>query len=95
MPSATTRAELTEKLLGIKRENGWSWKHICAEIGGMSPVLVTDGAGILSFGLVVFSAENQAFSSTNKSCHPPSYYVVLSSSLANALANSAGPLPRR
>ena len=41
MTSAMTRAELTEKLLGIKRENGWSWKHISAEIGGMSPVLVT------------------------------------------------------
>jgi cyanate lyase len=41
MASATTRTELTEKLLGIKRENGWSWKHICAEIGGMSPVLIT------------------------------------------------------
>src|SRR5262249_54904971 len=41
MKSATTRAELTEKPLGIKRENGWTWKHICAEIGGMSPVLVT------------------------------------------------------
>jgi len=39
--SATTRAALTEKLLGIKRENGWTWKHICAEIGGMSPVLIT------------------------------------------------------
>jgi cyanate lyase len=36
-----TRAELTEKILGIKREKGWSWKHICDEIGGMSPVLVT------------------------------------------------------
>ena len=36
-----TRTELTEKLLGIKRENGWSWKYICGEIGGMSPVLVT------------------------------------------------------
>ena len=36
-----TRAELTEKLLGIKREKGWSWKHICGEIGGMSPVLIT------------------------------------------------------
>jgi hypothetical protein len=47
MTSAMTRAELTEKLLGIKRENGWSWKHICAEVVGMSPVLVTDGAGIL------------------------------------------------
>ena len=41
MTSETARAELTEKLLGIKRENGWTWKHICAEIGGMSPVLVT------------------------------------------------------
>src|SRR6516165_5120081 len=41
MTSAMTRAELTEKLLGIKRENGWTWKHICAEIGGMSPVLIT------------------------------------------------------
>ncbi|MGB8631037.1 MAG: cyanase, partial [Xanthobacteraceae bacterium] len=35
------RAELTEKLLDIKREKGWSWKYICGEIGGMSPVLVT------------------------------------------------------
>ena len=35
------RSDLTEKLLDIKREKGWSWKHICAEIGGMSPVLVT------------------------------------------------------
>jgi hypothetical protein len=36
-----TRAELTEKLLGIKRENSWSWKYICYEIGCMSPVLIT------------------------------------------------------
>ena len=35
------RAALTEKLLDIKREKGWTWKHICAEIGGMSEVLVT------------------------------------------------------
>jgi cyanate lyase len=40
MPSVKTRAELTEKLLGIKREHGWSWKHICGEIGGMSPMLI-------------------------------------------------------
>jgi cyanate lyase len=39
--SSMTRAELTEKLLGIKREKGWTWKHICDEIGGMSPVLIT------------------------------------------------------
>jgi cyanate lyase len=35
------RADLTEKLLDIKRENGWSWKYICEQIGGMSPVLIT------------------------------------------------------
>ena len=35
-----TRAELTEKILDIKREKGWSWKSICTEIGGMSEVLV-------------------------------------------------------
>ena len=35
------RSDLTEKLLDIKREKGWTWKYICAEIGGMSPILVT------------------------------------------------------
>jgi cyanate lyase len=35
------RAALSEKLLDIKRENGWTWKHICETIGGASPVLVT------------------------------------------------------
>ncbi len=35
------RADLTEKLLDIKREKGWTWKYICGEIGGMSPILVT------------------------------------------------------
>ena len=35
-----TRADLTEKILDIKREKGWTWKYICDEIGGMSPVLV-------------------------------------------------------
>jgi cyanate lyase len=34
------RSDLTEKLLDIKREKGWSWKHICETIGGMSPVLI-------------------------------------------------------
>jgi cyanate lyase len=37
------REDLTEKLLDIKREKGWSWKHICGEIGGMSPVMITGG----------------------------------------------------
>jgi cyanate lyase len=35
------RAELSEKILDIKREKGWTWKHICEQIGGMSPVLIT------------------------------------------------------
>jgi cyanate lyase len=34
------RAELAEKILDIKREKDWTWKHITNEIGGMSPVLV-------------------------------------------------------
>jgi cyanate lyase len=34
------REALTEKLLDIKREKGWTWKHICTEIGGMSDVLI-------------------------------------------------------
>ena len=36
-----TRAGLTEKLLDIKREKGWTWKYICEQIGGMSPILIT------------------------------------------------------
>jgi len=35
-----TRADLTEKILDIKREKGWTWKHICGEIGGFSPMLI-------------------------------------------------------
>ena len=34
------REQLTEKLLDIKRDRGWSWKYITGRIGGMSPVLV-------------------------------------------------------
>ena len=34
------RAALTEKILDIKREKGWSWKHIHQSIGGYSPVLL-------------------------------------------------------
>ena len=34
------RADLTEKILDIKREKGWTWKHICKEIGGYSEVLL-------------------------------------------------------
>jgi cyanate lyase len=35
-----TRDQLTGKILHIKRSKGWSWKHICSEIGGISPVLI-------------------------------------------------------
>jgi cyanate lyase len=35
------RADLTEKILDIKREKGWTWKHVCEQIGGYSPVLIT------------------------------------------------------
>jgi cyanate lyase len=35
------RSALTEKILDIKRENGWTWKHICEQIGGMAPVMIT------------------------------------------------------
>src|SRR6476646_4085725 len=37
------REQLTEKLLDIKREKGWSWTYICAQIGGMSPVMIAGG----------------------------------------------------
>jgi cyanate lyase len=35
-----TRADLTEKILDIKREKGWSWKYLHEQIGGTSPVLL-------------------------------------------------------
>jgi cyanate lyase len=35
------RADLTEKLIDIKREKGWKWSYICEQIGGYSPVLIT------------------------------------------------------
>ena len=35
-----TRADLTEKILDIKRAKAWTWKHICGEIGGFSPMLI-------------------------------------------------------
>ena len=34
------REDLTEKLLDIKREKGWTWKYICEKIGGYSEVLI-------------------------------------------------------
>ena len=37
------REDLTEKLLDIKREKAWTWKYICDEIGGMSPVMIAGG----------------------------------------------------
>jgi cyanate lyase len=34
------RADLTEKILDIKRDRGWTWRYIASEIGGMSEVLI-------------------------------------------------------
>ncbi|HEY4140576.1 MAG TPA: cyanase [Pseudolabrys sp.] len=34
------RADLTEKLIDMRREKGWTWKYVCEQIGGMSPVLI-------------------------------------------------------
>jgi len=34
------RSDLTEKLLDIKREKGWTWKYICGQIGGFSDTLI-------------------------------------------------------
>ena len=35
-----TRADLTEKILDIKREKEWTWKYIHQQISGYSPVLL-------------------------------------------------------
>ena len=29
------------RVVDLKREKGWTWKYICDQIGGMSPVLIT------------------------------------------------------
>lgn len=31
-----TRADLTEKILDIKREKGWTWKFVCEAIGSIA-----------------------------------------------------------
>jgi cyanate lyase len=34
------REQLTEKILDLKRARGWTWKHICQEIGGVSEIMI-------------------------------------------------------
>ena len=53
------RSDLTEKILDIKREKGWTWKYICEQIGGMSPVLIV-GACLGQMKLVKPQAEKAA-----------------------------------
>ena len=53
------RADLTEKLLDIKREKGWTWKYICEQIGGMSPILIT-GANLGQMKLTMPQAAKAA-----------------------------------
>ncbi len=36
------REQLVEKIFDVKRERGWTGKHITEEIGGMSPILLVD-----------------------------------------------------
>jgi len=37
---AMTRSDLTEKILDIKRDKGWTWRHVCRQIGGSSEFLI-------------------------------------------------------
>ena len=53
------RSDLTEKLLDIKREKGWSWKYICEKIGGYSEVLIV-GACLGQMKLTKPQAANAA-----------------------------------
>lgn len=53
------REELTEKILDIKREKGWTWKQITAEISGMSDVMIV-GALLGQMKLVKPLAERAA-----------------------------------
>jgi cyanate lyase len=53
------RSDLTEKILDIKRERGWTWKFITDEIGGMSPLLIV-GALLGQMKLVRPQAEKAA-----------------------------------
>jgi cyanate lyase len=53
------REELTEKILDIKREKGWTWKYITTEIGGMSDVMIV-GALLGQMKLVKPLAEKAA-----------------------------------
>jgi cyanate lyase len=34
------RSDLTEKILDIKRDKGWTWRHVCRQIGGSSEFLI-------------------------------------------------------
>ena len=53
------RSDLTEKLLDIKREKGWTWKHICEQIGGHSDALIV-GAILGQMKLTKPQASNAA-----------------------------------
>jgi cyanate lyase len=53
------RSDLTEKILDIKREKGWTWKYIVETIGGMSEVLIV-GALLGQMKLLKPQAEKAA-----------------------------------
>ena len=58
-----TRDDLTEKILDIKREKGWSWQYIQEKIGGTAPVLLV-GALLGHMKLTKPQAANAARSSS-------------------------------
>ncbi len=53
------RSDLSEKILDIKRERGWTRKFIAEQIGGMSPILIV-GALLGQMKLVRQHAEKAA-----------------------------------
>jgi cyanate lyase len=53
------REQLSERILDIKREKGWTWRYICDEIGGVSDVLIV-GALLGQMKLVKPLAEKAA-----------------------------------
>ena len=53
------RSQLTEKILDIKREKDWKWKHICQSIGGFSDTMIV-GALLGQFKLTKSQAGKAA-----------------------------------
>jgi hypothetical protein len=77
-----TRADLTEKLLDIKREKGWSWKQICSEIG-------RDHRATLTFYAPGGSPSSGAASASSTAPVSPSRAIVSSRSQINRVTGTS------